>query len=63
MKTPKRSPDRQGEEAAVLVAIGESPGNAGFSLHHLLLPVLVIEGVVVEPDGRVGAADVRAGAA
>ena len=58
----KKSPDRQGEEAAVVVAIGESPGDAGLSLHHLLLPVLVVEGVVVEPDRGVGAADVRAGA-
>ena len=56
------SPDRQGEEAAVMVAIGESPGDAGLSLHPLLLPLLVIEGVVVEPDGRVGAADICAGA-
>ena len=45
-----------------MVAIGESPRDAGLSLHHLLLPLLVIEGVVVEPDGRVGAADICAGA-
>ena len=57
------SPDRQGEEAAVMVAIGESPGDAGLPLHHLLLPVPVDEGVVVEPDRRVGAAHIctRAG--
>ena len=54
------SPNRQRKEAAVVVAIGESPGDAGLSLHHLLLPLLVIKGVVVEPDGRVGAADICA---
>ena len=55
------SPDRQGEEAAVMVAIGESPGDAGLPLHHLLLPLVpVVEGVVVKPDRRVGAADICA---
>ena len=55
------SPDRQGEEAAVMVAIGESPGDAGLPLHHLLLPLVPVdEGVVVEPDRRVGATDICA---
>ena len=44
-----------------MVAIGESPGDAGLPLHHLLLPLVpVVEGVVVEPDRRVGAADICA---
>ena len=43
-----------------MVAVGEGPGDAGLPLHHLLQPVPVVEGVVVQPDGRVGAADVRA---
>ena len=70
------SPDRQCEEAAVMVSIGKRPGDTSLSLHHLqiqslhssslsfhlLNAVAVVEGVMVKPDRGEGAADLGAGA-
>ena len=69
-------PDRQCEEAAVMVSIGKRPGDTSLTLHHLqiqsvhssslsfhlLNAVAVVEGVLVKPDRGEGAADLGAGA-